>query len=143
MSSASKALLETLSSVLKHGHIRNGFDHVLKDVKILSAVPGKVDFEMEVKHEHTNQGNILHGGLTSTLIDTLTTLALMSTERQTPGVSVDLGINFLKAAKLGDKIKIETEVIKQGKTLAFTMAKILNQKGEIVALGNHVKHIGG
>lgn len=40
MSSASKALLETLSSVLKHAHIRNGFDHVLKDVRYNNVVNG-------------------------------------------------------------------------------------------------------
>lgn len=83
--------------MLSSWNLAHSFDVISQEfiylqVKILSAVPGKVDFEMEVKHEHTNQGNILHGGLTSTLIDTLTTLALMSTERQTPGVSVDLGI---------------------------------------------------
>lgn len=47
---------------------------------------------MEVKHEHTNQGGTLHGGVTSSLVDTMTTLALMSTEDGTPGLSLNLGV---------------------------------------------------
>ncbi|KAJ8033915.1 Acyl-coenzyme A thioesterase 13 [Holothuria leucospilota] len=97
---------------------------------------------MKVQKEHTNQANTMHGGLTSSLVDALTTLALMTTENGTPGVSVNLAVSYFKAARIGDKLTIETEVLKQGRTLAFTAAKILNEKGDIVATGHHVKHIG-
>lgn len=61
-------------------------------VNIVSASPGKVVCEMKVEEEHTNRGGTLHGGLTATLVDVVSTVALMCTERGAPGVSVDMNI---------------------------------------------------
>lgn len=61
-------------------------------VDVLSASPGKVVCEMRVEEEHTNRGGTLHGGLTATLVDVISTLAIMYSERGSPGVSVDMNI---------------------------------------------------
>lgn len=61
-------------------------------VDILSASPGKVVCEMRVEEEHTNRGGTLHGGLTATLVDVVSTMAIMYSERGAPGVSVDMNI---------------------------------------------------
>lgn len=61
-------------------------------VDILSASPGKVVCEMRVEEEHTNRGGTLHGGLTATLVDVISTMAIMYSERAAPGVSVDMNI---------------------------------------------------
>lgn len=63
-------------------------------VEILSAAPGKVVCEMKVEEEHTNRGGTLHGGLTATLVDVISTTAIMYTERGAPGVSVDMNITW-------------------------------------------------
>lgn len=47
---------------------------------------------MKVEEEHTNRGGTLHGGLTATLVDVVSTAALLYTERAVPGVSVDMNI---------------------------------------------------
>lgn len=61
-------------------------------VDILSASPGKMVCEMRVEEEHTNRGGTLHGGLTATLVDVISTMAIMNSERGAPGVSVDMNI---------------------------------------------------
>ena len=53
---------------------------------------GKCVAEMEVAEEHTNKGGTLHGGLTATLVDTISTVALMTTGPGNPGVSVDINV---------------------------------------------------
>lgn len=58
----------------------------------MSASPGKVVCEMRVEEEHTNRGGTLHGGLTATLVDIVSTIAIMHSERGAPGVSVDMNI---------------------------------------------------
>lgn len=58
----------------------------------MSAVPGKVVCEMKVEEEHTNRGGTLHGGLTATLVDVISTMAIMNSDRGAPGVSVDMNI---------------------------------------------------
>jgi len=65
---------------------------ICDQVEILSATPGKVVCEMKVEEEHTNRGGTLHGGLTATLVDVISTTAIMYTERGAPGVSVDMNI---------------------------------------------------
>ncbi|XP_017488640.1 PREDICTED: acyl-coenzyme A thioesterase 13-like [Rhagoletis zephyria] len=57
----------------------------------------------KVAPEHLNRGGFLHGGFTATIVDMVTTYALMSQPCQ-PGVSVDLHVTYLKAAKEGDDI---------------------------------------
>lgn len=58
----------------------------------MAATPGKVVCEMRVEEEHTNRGGTLHGGLTATLVDVISTMAIMNSERGAPGVSVDMNI---------------------------------------------------
>lgn len=45
-----------------------------------------------ISEEHLNLGGTLHGGFTSTLIDCVSTYAIMTHENNSPGVSVDLNI---------------------------------------------------
>ncbi len=56
-----------------------------------SAIPGKLSCEVKVDESHLNRGGGLHGGFTSTLVDTISTLAIMTADKP-PGVSVDLHI---------------------------------------------------
>ena len=47
---------------------------------------------MTVDDSHLNPVGTLHGGLTATLVDSISTLAIMSAESP-PGVSVDMNIS--------------------------------------------------
>lgn len=56
------------------GHDANAFGHL----KVLSAVPGVVRASMEVQPHQVNRLGSMHGGLTSSLVDTMGSLALSS-----------------------------------------------------------------
>ncbi|XP_078610381.1 acyl-coenzyme A thioesterase 13-like isoform X2 [Branchiostoma floridae x Branchiostoma japonicum] len=118
-----------------------GIVFLCHQVQVVSAVPGKGVFEMKVADEHLNMPGTLHGGLTATLVDVLTTFALLSVEGK-PGVSTDLHVSYMKAAKPGETITITAEVLKRGRTLAYTRAEIKNEQGDMVAQGLHTKHVG-
>lgn len=64
-------------------------------VTLVSAAPGKVICEMKVESNHANKYGTLHGGFTATLVDNISTLALLCTERGVPGVSVDMNITYV------------------------------------------------
>ncbi|XP_062870555.1 acyl-coenzyme A thioesterase 13 isoform X1 [Trichomycterus rosablanca] len=120
-----------------------GFDRVLSKVQLVSASPGKVVCEMKVEEEHTNRGGTLHGGLTATLVDVISTTALLYTERGAPGVSVDMNITYMNAAKVGEDILITAQVLKQGRSLGFTTVDLTNKAtGKLIAQGRHTKHLG-
>jgi acyl-coenzyme A thioesterase 13 len=73
-------------------------------------------------------------------VDVLGTLALLSLDRTKPGVSVELNISFLSAAKVGDKLIIEGEVMKAGRRMGFTQVTIRREEGnQVVAVGRHTK----
>jgi acyl-coenzyme A thioesterase 13 len=64
-------------------------------VTLVSAAPEKLICEMKVEEEHANKHGTLHGGLTATLVDNISTMALVCTERGVPGVSVDMNITYV------------------------------------------------
>ncbi|KAK6055117.1 hypothetical protein COOONC_07377 [Cooperia oncophora] len=106
----------------------------------LAVSEGRVKVEFEVTPTMTNPWGGLHGGCTATLVDVVTTAACLVTPRGKPGVSVDLHVTYLAAAREGDSLIVDAEVIKAGKTLAFTRADlILKDKNQIVATGLHTK----
>uniref|UniRef100_A0A8C0H429 Acyl-coenzyme A thioesterase 13 n=1 Tax=Chelonoidis abingdonii TaxID=106734 RepID=A0A8C0H429_CHEAB len=110
---------------------------------VLSATPGKVVCEMKIEEEHTNRGGTLHGGLTATLVDVVSTAALLYTERGMPGVSVDMNITYMSAAKIGEEILITAQILKQGRSMAFASVDVTNKEtGKFVAQGRHTKYLG-
>ncbi|XP_038627229.1 acyl-coenzyme A thioesterase 13 [Tachyglossus aculeatus] len=120
-----------------------GFDRVLDKMTVLSASPGQVTCQLKVGEEHTNRGGTLHGGLTATLVDVVSTAALLHTERGRPGVSVDMNITYVSPAYIGEEILITAHILKQGKTLAFATVDMTNKTtGKLVAQGRHTKHLG-
>jgi acyl-coenzyme A thioesterase 13 len=137
-----KFSLDVVRAIWKEMTNSNHFDRVMKTVSIVSAGDGRAVAEMCVREEDTNRGGTLHGGLTSTLVDTVSTLGLMTTRDNLPGVSVDLNVSFLKGVKVGETIVIESETVRAGSTLAFLHVQLRNKKtGEVVALGSHTKFL--
>ena len=61
----------------------------------MSASQGKCVCEITVEESHLNRGGLLHGGMTASLLDTVSTLAIMSHEGNQPGVSVDLNVSYV------------------------------------------------
>lgn len=59
----------------------------------MSAGQGRCLAEVKIEKEHTNRAGALHGGFTATLVDVVSTLALMTAENGSPGVSVNMNIS--------------------------------------------------
>ncbi|XP_004712533.1 acyl-coenzyme A thioesterase 13 [Echinops telfairi] len=137
------SLTQNMREVLKAMSQARGFDRVLEKVSVVSSAPGKVVCEMRVEEQHANKMGTLHGGLTATLVDSISTLALLCTDRAAPGVSVDMNITYMSPAKVGEDVVITAHVLKQGKTLAFASVDLTNKvTGKLIAQGRHTKHLG-
>ncbi|KJH46762.1 hypothetical protein DICVIV_07178 [Dictyocaulus viviparus] len=116
------------------------FMEIAGTMRLISASEGRIRVEFDVTPRMTNPSGTLHGGCTATLIDILTTGACLTTLRQLPGVSVDLHVTYLGAVKEGETVVLDAEVIRAGKTLAFTKADLfLKSTNKIVATGLHTK----
>ncbi|XP_030067329.1 acyl-coenzyme A thioesterase 13-like [Microcaecilia unicolor] len=119
------------------------FERVTNKMNLISASPGKVVCDMKIEDEHTNANGTLHGGMTATLVDTISSAALLYTERGQLAVSVDMNITYMDTAKLGDSILITAQVLKQGQSLAFVTVDLINKDTKkIIAQGRHTMHLG-
>ena len=67
-------------------------DHLIK-VEVVAGGNGQCVCELTVTEDDQNRGGTLHGGMTATLVDAVSTWALLSSEKQVAGVSVDMGIS--------------------------------------------------
>ncbi|XP_037384516.1 acyl-coenzyme A thioesterase 13-like [Talpa occidentalis] len=137
------SLTQNLLQVLKAMKDVHGFGRILEKVTLVSADPGKVICELKVEEEHTNKLGTLHGGLTATSVDNMSTLALLCTERGAPGISVDMNLMYVAPAKIGEVVVVTARVLKQGRTLAFASVDLTNKTtGKLVAQGRHTQHLG-
>ncbi|XP_006051255.2 acyl-coenzyme A thioesterase 13 [Bubalus bubalis] len=134
---------KTLLEGLTHSGKFNCFDRNLEKVTLVSAAPGKLVCEMKVEEQHANKIGTLHGGMTATLVDVISSLALLCTERGISGVSVDMNITYISPAKVGEDILITAHVLKEGRSLSFASVDLTNKAtGKLIAQGRHTKHMG-
>uniref|UniRef100_A0AC35GPN7 Thioesterase domain-containing protein n=1 Tax=Panagrolaimus sp. PS1159 TaxID=55785 RepID=A0AC35GPN7_9BILA len=129
-----------VKAMYTNAKVTNNFMKVASGVRLMDVSEGKVKLEFEVTEELTNPMGTLHGGATSTMIDIATTTALLATSTGKPGVTVNLNVACLAPAKLGETVILDAEVIKSGRSIAFTEATLYRKSDQtIVATGQHTK----
>ncbi|ROW01308.1 hypothetical protein VMCG_05932 [Cytospora schulzeri] len=130
--------------VLKNFMDTSGLEPTLlgqKHLRILTASPGRVKFELDLQKQHTqNRLNILHGGTIASMVDLGGSLAVASMGLWATGVSTDLNVSYLSSGgKAGETINVLAVCEKMGKTLAYTHMSFYNTKGDLFARGSHTK----
>ena len=63
-------------------------------VLVVSGGEGRCVCEMKISEDHLNSYGTLHGGLTATLVDIVSTMALLTNETTSSGVSVNLAVSY-------------------------------------------------
>ncbi|RWR98741.1 acyl-coenzyme A thioesterase 13-like protein [Dinothrombium tinctorium] len=124
------------------------FDRVLDKVTITAAESGKLTAELTVSEEHANRAGTLHGGITCTVVDCLSTLALTTIDERSdentlpPAASINLSVSFLRPAKIGETIEISANLLKKGRALAYLSVDIYEKNsGKLVAKASHTKYL--
>ncbi|KAF7893172.1 uncharacterized protein EAF02_000710 [Botrytis sinoallii] len=138
------AALRFVRSVLKSFQESSGLEPRLfgENLRVTGAEPGRVNFELDIKKEHTNRLNIIHGGTIASMVDLGGSLAVASRGLYATGVSTDLNVTYLNSGgKVGDVLKAVVICDKFGKTLAYTSIQFTNSKGEVAARGSHTKYV--
>ena len=115
------------------------FDKVCQHVTVISAGDGNVKTSMPVMEEHLNGYGTLHGGCIASLVDLISTFGFASSEDGKTGVSVNMSISYIGAARLGDVITIESTALKQKGYIRFADIIITNQDGKMIAKASHTK----
>lgn len=132
------------------------YNFFFPSIRIISATTasGRVIAHLPVESQHINSKNILHGSVSATLIDWAGGMSIAAAKTlDKTGVSVDIHVSYVGAAKEGDVLEIESWVSKVGRNLAFTSVEIRKavldadgkpkegEKGQVVATGSHTKYV--
>lgn len=103
--------------------------------QLTAAKEGLVSVEFKVRKEMCNPANILHGGVISGMIDEVVGIAVFSMGRDYFFSSVNLQVDFLRPAQLGDTVTVSARVIRNGTRIIHVSAE-MNKNGKLLARGN-------
>ena len=99
------------------------------------VMPGRVVFAYEPREEHYNPLGTVHGGIVTTVLDTVMGCAVQS--QLAAGVSyitIELKTSFVRPVKLASgPLRAEGTVVHAGSRVATAEAKLLDPEGKLFA----------
>jgi uncharacterized protein (TIGR00369 family) len=109
------------------------FEHIEK---------GSVTFSLKVEKDMCNIYSTFHGGAYGYLADHISTLAIMSGDKEhRAGVSVQLGTSYMKAIPMNENVKIVSNVLRTGKQLATAEVRFYDKDNVLCAVSTHTKFL--
>jgi uncharacterized protein (TIGR00369 family) len=98
-------------------HARYGF-------QVDRCEAGQAESRFTVTDEHLNAGGVIHGGVWCTLLDVAAYCAVMSAlDEGLTATTVDLHSQLMKAARLGDEVRMTGRVDRLTRRLVFASAE--------------------
>jgi uncharacterized protein (TIGR00369 family) len=98
---------------------------------------GRIVFSVPAHAWSANPAGVVHGGFTSTLLDTVLTLAVQSKLPQgRMATTVDLHVHIVRAAQAdGQKITAEATAVHVGTNLGTAEGRVVDAAGKLIAHG--------
>lgn len=103
--------------------------------ELVHAEPGKCGISLQVRPEHLNLAQIVHGGVLASLLDNAMGLVVIL---ECPGektVTTQLNVHYLQSAGLGE-IRCEAVLIHKSRRTLTLQGSIVDNKGELLAWGS-------
>ena len=102
--------------------------------------PNLVLFKLPVLPIFANMMKNIHGGAVGTIIDIVTTVGILANDPKARlNVSVQLNVNYLNSAAVGDEIFMLCRTDKVGKKLGTATCEIYSDKRQLLYTGTHIK----
>lgn len=101
--------------------------------KLVAVEDGSLTVEFVVRPEMTNPAQILHGGITASMIDDLMGMTVFSLGRDSFYTTVNLNLDYLAPAKVGDTVIVKTKVIRAGRSVVNIECEARHFDGKIIA----------
>jgi acyl-CoA thioesterase len=108
-------------------------DQFAKHLKaeIIEVTPGYAKVKMAVQEYFLNGVKTVHGGVLFSLADFA--FALASNTSGETGVAINVNIQFMKAAFLGDELVAEARLMSRSKRLGSFIGEVVNQDQKKIA----------
>ncbi len=103
------------------------------NVTLQQVDEGRLVAGLVVREELTNPAGVLHGGAACALLDDLIGAMVFTLNREHLYVSVNMNVDFLHAARLGDQLTITAEAVRTGRNIVHCDGQIRAADGKIIA----------
>ncbi len=109
----------------------------LLGVDLLELEPGRSVMCMTPGPEHRNTQGTVHGAVLTALVDASGMFSIMSLADEDTGMTtVSLVVNFLSPAKAKGAVRVESVVVKSGRSLGVVDSRVVDvESGRLVASG--------
>lgn len=103
------------------------------DVQLETLEPGKVSFAFTPQEFHYNPLGVVHGGVTTTLLDSAMGCSIHSLLPKGTGyTTLELKVNFLRPITIkAGRLTATGKVINAGNKIALTEAQITDESGKV------------
>jgi acyl-CoA thioesterase len=110
--------------------------HEVLEIHFVEASAGRARLEMVVAERHMRTFGMLHGGVMATLLDAAMGSAAMTlAPAENDVVTVQLNVNFIRAAWEGEALAATSEILHAGRRTAVARSEIRTSEGALVATG--------
>ncbi|MCC6616809.1 MAG: PaaI family thioesterase [Anaerolineae bacterium] len=97
-----------------------------------AAEPGSISMAYTVREEMTNPAGVLHGGMIASMMDELIGMTVFTTTGRYHA-SVNLSIDYLSSARVGDVVICTTRIVRQGRQIVHAEASLTREDGKLLA----------
>jgi acyl-coenzyme A thioesterase 13 len=94
---------------------------------------GRTVIRYVVRDDMINPMQVLHGGAASAILDDLCGLTVFALGREYGYTSVNLTVDFLNAARLGEILTAEATIVRAGRNIIHVEGRIDNADGKLIA----------
>src|SRR5438552_1013780 len=101
---------------------------------ISEAEPGRVVLELVAGPQHRHGGGVVQGGVITQIADAAMGMSLATLQQDGMwNTTIDLKLNFISAAKVGEKLLAVGHVVHAGRRTAVTECRVEGPGGRLVA----------
>jgi len=100
---------------------------------LLEVNEGSLKAEFTVRPEMTNPAGMLHGGMIALISDEMIGATIATLDLPDFFPSINLYIDFLSGAKLGETVTAETVINRKGKNIINSECRIYNAERKLIA----------
>lgn len=102
--------------------------------QVESVTPEKVVLSLQIEPHHLNPLGIVHGGVTSSMLDNAMGLAAFFARPNEQMVTTNLNVHFVAPLRVG-KITVTAEIVHQSRKMVTTYGTVTDENGVLGTMG--------
>ncbi len=100
---------------------------------IVDAQPGQINVKFIVTPQMVNPAGVLHGGIQCAILDEVIGMTGASLGFSKFMYAIDLKVDYLRKARLGQTLNVKGKVIKVGRSIVNCTAEIFSKDCKLIA----------